>query len=126
VARKSDFEVGASILGLGVVLTVGSYMFAGLSGGGMYLVCYGPIFYGILRMGRGLARREPYRSEARLTSGDLGSGAARRDQVVGHACAECGRKIIMVTDGARCKTCDVPFHNGDCLQKHTAAQNCVP
>jgi len=121
VARKSDMEVGASIFALGVVLTIGSYIFADARGGGTYLVCYGPIFFGLIRMARGRGRSNP-QSEL-PPAGDPRWGASRNDQVVGQTCAHCNRKIVVIAEGTRCKTCSRSLHLGDCQQKHVSVEH---
>ena len=121
MARKSDFETGASIFALGAVLTIGSYVFAGARGGGAYLVCYGPMFFGLLRMGRGLLSRGQRAQEIAKQVYDPRWSAAPDEQVGGLKCSQCAHKIVIAAEGVRCNTCTIAMHTGDCQKKHADA-----
>ncbi len=55
--------------------------------------------------------------------------AARRDAqraasapVVGKACAECDKRIVVLHDGSRCETCSTPLHH-KCRDGHMRKQH---
>jgi len=54
----TDLVMGAIWLAGGLLVTLGTYS-AAASGGGQYVVTTGAIVYGVVRIARGLARREP-------------------------------------------------------------------
>jgi hypothetical protein len=53
-AKQRDVTYGAILLGLGLLITLGTYGSAS-QGGGTYIVAYGPMIYGAIRLFRGLA-----------------------------------------------------------------------
>jgi hypothetical protein len=54
-ARKSkDLVIGGLLLTLGIIVTAGTYGSASESGG-TYVIAYGPIIFGVIRLIRGLA-----------------------------------------------------------------------
>jgi hypothetical protein len=52
--RNSDLVIGALLLGLGLIVTLATYSSASQSGG-TYVVAYGPMIFGAIRIFRGLA-----------------------------------------------------------------------
>lgn len=57
-SARNDMLVGASICGLGIMVTVGSYLFASQSSdGGSYVIAWGAIAFGALRFFRGSSVR---------------------------------------------------------------------
>ena len=52
--RRLDITTGVVLIGLSVVLLVGSYMVATSMGGGRFFIAFGPFVYGVVRLGRGL------------------------------------------------------------------------
>ena len=54
-SRKSrDIAIGAVLLTLGLLVTAGTYGSASESGG-TYVIAYGPMIFGVIRLIRGLA-----------------------------------------------------------------------
>jgi hypothetical protein len=52
--RSADLVIGGLLFGLGLLVTVGTYGSASESGG-TYVVAYGPMIVGVIRIFRGLA-----------------------------------------------------------------------
>jgi len=52
--RNADLVIGGLLFGLGLLVTVGTYGSASESGG-TYVVAYGPMIVGVIRIFRGLA-----------------------------------------------------------------------
>jgi hypothetical protein len=122
--RKSDLHVGIGMVTLGIILTAGSYAFADARGGGTRFICYGPIVYGLYRIERVLRAKPPHLVPNLPTLDDprwVTGGDPRIDQLVGRACAQCGRKIVIAADGAYCKTCNVVLHRRECRRAHESA-----
>jgi hypothetical protein len=127
--RKGTIWSGAAILVVGLVVTLGS--FAGASPGGSFVVATGAIFWGFVRLARGLGMQEDYRatdgSEGR-SSGFAGSskdariaplGEDRMPLIGGASCALCRETIASRLDGTACKACNEPLHH-DCAKAHAA------
>jgi hypothetical protein len=53
-AKQRNVTIGALLMGLGLVITVATYSSASQSGG-TYVIAYGPIIFGAIRLFRGLA-----------------------------------------------------------------------
>jgi len=51
--RNADLVIGGLLFGLGLLVTVGTYNSASQSGG-TYVVAYGPMIVGVIRIFRGL------------------------------------------------------------------------
>jgi hypothetical protein len=55
-AKTRDLTVGGVLLALGLIITLATYESAASSaGGGTYIIAYGPMIYGAIRLFRGLA-----------------------------------------------------------------------
>jgi len=52
--RKNEVVAGVALIMLGLIITLGTYYFAVLSGGGKYLMSYGPIIAGLIAIGKGM------------------------------------------------------------------------
>ena len=55
--HRLDGATGLVLIGLSVVLLVGSYTIATSMEGGKYFISIGPFLYGVVRLGRGLSSR---------------------------------------------------------------------
>lgn len=53
----SSIVIGLIFLVLGLVITIGTYNSAATSGGGTYVVAYGPMIFGFIKLIQGLAAR---------------------------------------------------------------------
>jgi hypothetical protein len=53
---RRDITVGAICIGIGVIIMALTYSTSGPSGG-VYIICYGPIAFGLLRLSRGFIRK---------------------------------------------------------------------
>ncbi len=58
---RLDVSTGAVLIGLSVVLLVGSYITAISMGGGRFFIAAGPFVYGVIRLMRGLDARNAAR-----------------------------------------------------------------
>ncbi len=56
-AASRDILLGIVFMAVGIVVTAVTYDSANRSGGGTYVVAYGPIVVGFIKLIRGLARR---------------------------------------------------------------------
>lgn len=55
-AKTRDLTVGGVLIALGLIITLVTYESAASSaGGGTYIIAYGPMIYGAVRLFRGLA-----------------------------------------------------------------------
>jgi hypothetical protein len=52
--KQKDIVLGSILLGVGLLITVGTYGSASQSGG-TYFIAYGPMIVGVIRLFRGLA-----------------------------------------------------------------------
>jgi hypothetical protein len=64
---RQDLMVGGMWLALGTVATIGSYAVATTHGGGSYVVTYGAIVVGVIRVARGLYRTQSSRPTTLLS-----------------------------------------------------------
>lgn len=123
MSRGSNIGIGLFLIVIGVIVTAVSYSAA--AGGGRYVVAWGAILVGVIRLVRGLAAPDTpppsvYTDEEEAAQGLGRNGPSQGDQLVGRACAECGSKIISVTDGEMCHRCNAPVHM-DCKAIHREA-----
>ena len=51
---SSDIAVGLALMAIGILITVVTYNAA--AGGGVYVVAWGPVIFGFIRLMRGLTR----------------------------------------------------------------------
>ena len=58
---RRDLMVGGAWLGVGLLATIGSYAFAATQADHSYVVAYGAIVVGVVRLGRGLYRTQANR-----------------------------------------------------------------
>jgi hypothetical protein len=107
--RAGTIKTGAILLGLGLLVTLGSMA----AGGRTYILAWGPLLFGIVRLIQGLTMppdvATTYREEDNATEGAI--------QIAGRPCAACRKKILSEVDGTRCGRCDKPVHDG-CLAEH--------
>jgi hypothetical protein len=52
--KQKDIVLGSILLGVGLLITLGTYGSAS-QGGGTYFIAYGPMIVGVIRLFRGLA-----------------------------------------------------------------------
>ena len=64
---RRDLMVGGLWLAFGVLATIGSYAFASTQGGKGYVVAYGAIAVGVIRLARGLYRTQSSRPSTLLS-----------------------------------------------------------
>src|ERR1700756_4167770 len=68
---KSRVFFGLVSLAVGLVATIGSYLFVSSRGGGIYFVCWGAIVVGIVSIVRGLAQESRDRKAERARPAQL-------------------------------------------------------
>lgn len=55
-AGRKNILIGAGLLVLGLIITIGTYSAASSSGGGTYVISFGPIIFGVIRLIQGLVQ----------------------------------------------------------------------
>jgi hypothetical protein len=117
---------GFAILGLGLLVTIGSCALS--SSGGMYIVASGAIITGIVRIVRAVRMPAPRMpapvedSSARerqmpATDDDERFSPSERIQIAGKRCAECETRILDEREGKVCKRCRAIVHR-TCATDH--------
>lgn len=118
MSRNTMIVSGAAILGVGLVITLGT-MSAASSGGG-YVFAWGAILVGLVRIVRGFA--QPPDEVAEIPADQLVGRYGPDDpepQLAGAKCVHCSRKITSALEAMACKKCNQPIHI-DCKDEHRA------
>jgi hypothetical protein len=118
VSRGGNITIGVVLIVVGLGITAASYSSAS-AGGGKYVVAWGAVLVGVIRLIRGLAAPEAHRPlDGESFAQSLGrTGPSEGAQVAGRPCVHCHEKIISVADGELCTKCQSPVH-GDCRGAH--------
>jgi hypothetical protein len=114
VNRSNQIASAFALLGFGVLVTVVSLSF----GGSTYIVAWGAILGGIIRLAKALSAENGPRRGYDPTR-DADEPGHSGPQIAGSACAHCTRKIVSEALGVVCKQCEQPLHR-DCRKDHRA------
>jgi uncharacterized paraquat-inducible protein A len=117
MTRQGTIWSGAIIAGIGLLVTLISISTA--QPGQSYVIATGAIFWGFVRLARGLGMREIDRDETSRDVNPAPLGADTAPVIGGASCALCHATIVSRLDGTACPTCARPLHH-DCRTEHTA------
>jgi len=120
MTRHGNIVAGGIILGVGLLITLGTMAAASSSGGGHYVVATGAIVVGLVRIVRGMAMRDDVDPDKRIQASPddprWGGGTAGR-QLVGRSCVACKQKVSVEGEGRWCKACNDACHKA-CFKEH--------
>ena len=116
--RQGTIRGGMILLIVGVLVTVGTM--AASAGGGSYVIAWGAIIVGLVRVVRGYSM--PADPSLHVNEDQLVGRFGPDDptpQLAGASCVHCQEKITSALEAMACKVCNKPVHF-DCKKEHKA------
>lgn len=123
---NGNVVLGVILVVVGLGITFLSYSSAVSKGGGTYMVAWGLVLVGVVRIVRGLAAPATPPMDPEAFEQSIGrTGPSEGPQIAGRACTHCEKKIISEADGQACPQCQKPLHV-DCRAAHRREQHRRP
>lgn len=123
--REQTIKSGCTILAIGAGVTFFTLLLS--SGGGTYVLAWGAILVGIIRLIRGYSMPAGPPPSAEWQEQMIGRDGPEdpTPQLAGAKCVHCAQKITSELEGRFCKLCSAPIHH-DCRKDHRLAAHTAP